>query len=516
MTELTAEMIQRGPGVDPELARRKRASIQQLRSVRERLTSSSGLRRAFDHELLRMFARQRSSAALTMVLLAGALAVVASGWTTPAPAFVWLSMMCAAMTASLMLGRRFLELPEKDVEIPLWRRRFILAELLQGLCWAVFVGLLFTAPQASAKIFLFFTVLVVSAATAMVSTTIVTAVYAGLAPMGVMLIAQLFPFDDLNKIAIAIAAIAGQGYFVLLAHRQFKSAVASLEFQSEKDALIAELEQAKANSDEARRRAEESNIAKSQFLATMSHELRTPLNAILGFSEVIKNELFGPLQVPAYKEYIHDIHASGQHLLNLINEILDLSRVEAGRYELREEAIDLAALVEDCQHMLNLRAKARSITVHVAAEPHLPKVWADERAIRQAALNLLSNAIKFTPQGGEVEMKVGWTASGGQYLSVRDNGPGIPESEIPIVMTSFGRGSSALKSAEQGSGLGLPIVKGLIDLHGGTFTLRSKLREGTEVILTFPPQRVMDALAPVAGPLPTQTVPPRRHAARAA
>ncbi|WP_342358460.1 HAMP domain-containing sensor histidine kinase [Terrarubrum flagellatum] len=497
MAELTAEMIQRGPGADPELARRKRANVQQLRSVRERLTSSSGLQRAFDRELLRMFARQRSSAALTMLLLAGVLAVLGGNWIAPAPAFIWLSIMCATMTVSLMLGRRFLETDEQDVDIRVWRRRFVLAELLQGVSWAIFIGLLYGAPDPAARIFVFFVVLVVSAATAMVSTSIANVILAGIGPMALITIARCYPFTAVSDLGLAVACLAGQGYFVLLAHRQYASTVLGLEYQSEKDALIAELEQAKANSDEARRRAEESNIAKSQFLATMSHELRTPLNAILGFSEVIKNELFGPMQVPAYKEYIQDIHASGQHLLNLINEILDLSRVEAGRYELKEEPVDLASLVEDCQHMLNLRARARSINVRVSAEPNLPKVWADERAMRQATLNLLSNAIKFTPQGGDVELKVGWTASGGQYLSVRDNGPGIPTDEIPIVMSSFGRGSSALKSAEQGSGLGLPIVKGLVDLHGGTFTLRSKLREGTEVLITLPPQRVMDALAPV-------------------
>jgi two-component system cell cycle sensor histidine kinase PleC len=513
MAELTAEMIQRGPGVDPDLARRKRRGVQELRSVRERLTSSSGLQRAFDHELLRMFARQRSSAALIMVLLAGTLAVVAGNWIATTSAFVWLSVMCATMTVSLILGRRFLDTPEQNIDSRIWRRRFILAESLQGLSWAIFLALLYATGDPAAKSFLFFTVLTVSAATAMVSTTIANAVFASLTPMTMVLLVKGMPFDDINKLGFTIAAIGAQVYFVLLSQRQYKSAVAGLEFQSEKDALIAELEQAKANSDEARRRAEESNIAKSQFLATMSHELRTPLNAILGFSEVIKNELFGPLQVPAYKEYINDIHASGQHLLNLINEILDLSRVEAGRYELKEEAIDLANLVEDCQHMLNLRAKARSITVRVQAESHLPKIWADERAIRQVTLNLLSNAIKFTPQGGEVDLKVGWTASGGQYLSVTDNGPGIPENEIPIVLSSFGRGSSALKSAEQGSGLGLPIVKGLVDLHGGSFTLRSKLREGTEVVITIPPQRVMDALAPMAH---APAAPERKSAARVA
>jgi two-component system cell cycle sensor histidine kinase PleC len=131
-------------------------------------------------------------------------------------------------------------------------------------------------------------------------------------------------------------------------------------------------------------------------------------------------------------------------------------------------------------------------------EPDMPRLWADERAVRQICLNLLSNAIKFTPQHGEIWLKVGWTASGGQYMSVKDTGPGIPEEEIPVVLASFGQGSNSIKSAEQGAGLGLPIAKNLIDLHGGTFTLKSKLRIGTEVIVTFPPERVMSALGPIS------------------
>jgi two-component system cell cycle sensor histidine kinase PleC len=129
-------------------------------------------------------------------------------------------------------------------------------------------------------------------------------------------------------------------------------------------------------------------------------------------------------------------------------------------------------------------------------------MWADERAVRQICLNLLSNAIKFTPQGGEVWLQAGWTSAGGQYMLVKDTGPGIPEEEIPIVLASFGQGTNAIKSAEQGTGLGLPIAKSLIDLHGGTFALKSKLREGTEVLITFPPERVMAALGPMHEPAP--------------
>jgi two-component system cell cycle sensor histidine kinase PleC len=191
------------------------------------------------------------------------------------------------------------------------------------------------------------------------------------------------------------------------------------------------------------------------------------------------------------------------HLLGLINEILDLSRIEAGKYELNEESTSLAGIVEDCHHLLKLRATNRGITMHDMFENDLPRLWADERAVRQICLNLLSNAIKFTPQGGEIWLKVGWTASGGQYMSVKDTGPGIPEEEIPIVLASFGQGSNSIKSAEHGAGLGLPIAKSLVDLHGGSFSLKSKLRIGTEVVVTFPPERVVAAMATM-----TEAAPP--------
>jgi two-component system cell cycle sensor histidine kinase PleC len=226
----------------------------------------------------------------------------------------------------------------------------------------------------------------------------------------------------------------------------------------------------------------------------MSHELRTPLNAILGFSEVMAHEVLGPIENPAYREYARDIHSSGQHLLTLINEILDLSRIEAGRYQLNEEPLNLAELVDDCCRMMELKAHKKQIRIVKQFEPRLPRLYADERAVRQIALNLLSNAIKFTSTDTEVRVRVGWTAGGGQYIAVKDHGPGIPPDELPLVLSAFGQGAIAIKSAEQGTGLGLPIVQGLIQLHGGTLDLQSKLREGTEAIAAFPPARVMEEL----------------------
>jgi two-component system, cell cycle sensor histidine kinase PleC len=336
----------------------------------------------------------------------------------------------------------------------------------------------------------------------MVASSLPIAVFAATVPVTAAIALDFALKGNLQDYVLATMALAAEGYFALLAYRLYSTMLATLHARAEKDALIAELEQAKAISDDARRRAESANIAKSSFLAQMSHELRTPLNAILGFSEVMKDEIFGRHGVAAYKGYSNDIHSSGVHLLGLINEILDLSRIEAGRYELNEEPISLSLVVDDCHHLLQLRAKNRGLTIRQVFEPDLPRLWADERAIRQICLNLLSNAIKFTPQSGEIWLKVGWTASGGQYMSVRDTGPGIPEEEIPVVLSSFGQGSNAIKSAEQGAGLGLPIAKSLVDLHGGTFTLRSKLRVGTELIVTFPPERVMAALAPLAEPAP--------------
>jgi two-component system cell cycle sensor histidine kinase PleC len=361
---------------------------------------------------------------------------------------------------------------------------------MHGMAWSLLLLLFVQVDAPGAKVFVTTALLVVSALTVMLSATIPLAVYTGLTPIILGIMVFFWDRRDMDSVTMALMAASAQLFFIFLANRLYASSVASIVFRAEKDALIAELETANANSDEARRKAEEANLAKSRFLATMSHELRTPLNAILGFSEVMKNEIFGGHANAAYKEYSADIHGSGQHLLNLINEILDLSRIEAGRYQLNEEPVSLAYVAEDCVHLMALKARSKDIRIVEDYETGMPRLMADERALRQVALNLLSNAVKFTSTGGEVRIRVGWTAGGGQYLAIRDNGPGIPEDEIPVVLSAFGQGTIAIKSAEQGTGLGLPIVQGLVAMHGGTFDIRSKLREGTEVVVTFPAWRV--------------------------
>ncbi|MFN3687869.1 sensor histidine kinase [Salinarimonas sp.] len=497
-------------------SRRRRKVAQDLRAAREKLTSSTGLERAFEIELVRIFAQNRVGAAILLFLLAAAIAGAATTWIGMTSMLFWLAIASCVIGIMLGLARRFINDRQPEDKLHVYRRVFVLGELLHGLAWAYVLQLLSQGVSEDARIFTLFCAVMVTAVMATLSATIPTAVYAGLAP--IVLVVALYPLQVGTPEAMMLSGMvfAAQVFFVLLTRRLYASAVAALQSRAEKDTLFVELEQAKANSDEARRRAEEANLAKSRFLATMSHELRTPLNAILGFSEVMKNESFGKHAIPAYRDYSADIHASGQHLLTLINEILDLSRIEAGRYELNEEGIDLGHVIDECRHMMTLRAKGKQQTIKVLADETLPRIWADERAIRQIVLNLLSNAVKFTPQAGEILVKAGWTSSGGQYISVKDNGPGIPEEEIPVVMSSFGRGTWALKTAEQGSGLGLPIVKGLVDLHGGQFQLRSKPREGTEVIVTLPANRVMNALPAVAVPPEAKSDPNDRRVASAA
>jgi two-component system cell cycle sensor histidine kinase PleC len=477
-----------------------------MREARERLTSAGAGSIAFDYELLRLYAEGRKAAAAPQVILSVAIGAMTTLWLPPFFVGFWLAQLLSAAGLAWLLAIRFLRQEKATVKARAWQARFIFAEASNGVSWAIFAVLMIGVGDPWATTYVMVVFMLAAAIHTVVTALVPLAVYAAIVPIALAILLFMRPISLQGPIApLSLLALGTLLYFVILARRIYASQLDSLAFQAEKDMLIAELEQAKANSDEARRRAEEASLAKSRFLATMSHELRTPLNAILGFSEVMQNELFGPHAVPAYREYSNDIHASGEHLLMLINEILDLSRVEAGRYDLKEEAVSLPGVIEDCRHLLALRARKRGVTLNEIVEPNMPRIWADERALRQIALNLLTNAIKFTPQNGLVTVKVGWTTAGGQYFSVKDNGPGIPEAEIPVIMSSFGRGSMAQKNADEGTGLGLPIVKGLVELHGGAFTLRSKLREGTEVIVVFPPERVMNALPQLD---PDQETPP--------
>jgi two-component system cell cycle sensor histidine kinase PleC len=383
------------------------------------------------------------------------------------------------------------------VRVDKWREVFVSLELASGIAWAGMAVVGLGATDAISHVFVLASLIVVLAIRMTFASAVMTILYVGTIPMTLAVCVRLLLQGHPFYLAMAAMAVGLHVYFVFLAKGLNSTALAMLEFRAEKDALIAEIEEEKSISDEARRRAEAANVAKSRFLATMSHELRTPLNAILGFSEVMKSQLLGPIENASYREYADSIHDSGRHLLQLINEILDLSRIEAGRYELNEEAVRLAEIVEDCHRLLALRADSKGLQVVLDFARGLDQLWADERAIRQICLNLMSNALKFTPRGGRITLSVAATADGGQTLIIKDTGPGIPKEEIPRVMQAFGQGSLAHQTAEGGTGLGLPIVQSLVSLHGGTFELRSELRKGTEAVVCFPKGRVLRTMPPL-------------------
>jgi two-component system cell cycle sensor histidine kinase PleC len=309
-----------------------------------------------------------------------------------------------------------------------------------------------------------------------------------LAPLQAFLTPQ---FSDAYTRALTMAAI-GPVYVVfisLLTRRNIKRAIAAVLLVEERNHLLTELMQAKQESDRGRERAEAASVAKSQFLANMSHELRTPLNAILGFSEMIASRMFAGDPERNF-EYAQLIHSSGGHLLALINDILDLAKIEAGRWKLEEGEQDLHRIAGDALQLVTWRTKDSNAVLQNTIDPNLSLIYADERAVKQILLNLLSNAVKFTPKGGRVTAFARMDADGGLAFGVSDTGIGIAAEDQKRVFDSFGQGKHDIAITDKGTGLGLAIVKGLSESHDGHVTLWSEVGKGTRVTVHLPASRV--------------------------
>ncbi|MGF1592700.1 MAG: sensor histidine kinase [Kiloniellaceae bacterium] len=262
------------------------------------------------------------------------------------------------------------------------------------------------------------------------------------------------------------------------------------ELQTAFNAMAEAMERSKRDEQEARLRAEEANRSKSAFLANMSHELRTPLNAVLGFSEVILAETFGKIGSARYTEYLGDIRTSARHLLALINDLLDLSRIEAGAMKLDDNWISLGDVLDESSAMFRENCARKGVTLRLEAPGDEIAILADERALRQILINLLSNAVRHTPAGGEVVLGARPASEGRLEIFVADTGVGIPAADIERVLQPFEQVTRDQGRPQEGTGLGLSIVKQLIDLHGGELTLESEVGKGTRVTFTLPADRV--------------------------
>ncbi|HCX66304.1 MAG TPA: PAS domain-containing sensor histidine kinase, partial [Rhodobiaceae bacterium] len=250
---------------------------------------------------------------------------------------------------------------------------------------------------------------------------------------------------------------------------------------------------------DARDVAELANASKSQFLANMSHELRTPLNAIIGFSEVMNGELFGPIENERYKDYVGDIHKSSSHLLSLINDILDLSKIEADRYELYEEELEVFDVVASCEKMMRHRSEEAGVNLDVTVEEGLPLLMADKRALRQIVLNLVSNAVKFTPKGGNIELAAFLEPDHRMAFRVTDTGIGMEKKDIPVAFEPFRQiGKESSVYSTEGTGLGLPLTRALARMHGASLVIESEPGIGTTITIRMPHERTMLAEQRVA------------------
>ena len=449
-------------------------------------------RHALELSELRIYARNRSSIDRIALFLPVIVGASLTQWFGLLEVSVYIIIILAASSLHSYLCRRFISkvIDPSPEEIRRWfyiiaGTRVFYSTLFSSIAYVFWI------PGAVENHIMIMTALVFTEGAITAQSTSHHAIsIANLIPVGAALVIP--PLQEGGALYGTLAMLM-TFYILYFAKLGMKSAETSnllISLYNTNKALVSELEEANQESQEARRQAENANHAKSAFLAKMSHEIRTPLNTILGFAEILAATDPKERTAARQTEYAASIQESGLHLMRLINDILDLSRIEAGRFELNEEKVDIRDVTSSCLRTLTVLADAKSLTLSVNSDPHLPPLWADERALRQIMFNLLSNAIKFTPENGEIRIGHHLIETGALALSVSDTGVGIAAVDIPKVMETFGQARHNLNVMQKGSGLGLPIVKGLCDVHGASFDIASTKGIGTTISITFPPARV--------------------------
>jgi two-component system cell cycle sensor histidine kinase PleC len=423
-----------------------------------------------------------------MPVFAAIICVMFSRWVETTRLVIWFTLLTLSVIPLGVVSHRFQRTQPATREERVWVARATLAYLLFACVWASMVIFLWVPTSEIAQmIIVMLLACTVAGNGALVGASrplaiVVFAVYGSACVIA--------PVRSGGLIFNSIAALAFffDLYLAYMSSQIYATARDMLMLRNDKSDLIVELAKAKTESDTARDRAEAASRAKSEFLANMSHELRTPLNAILGFSELISSHAFAT-NVEKHHEYAGLIHGSGQHLLALINDVLDLAKIEAGGISLRDSEIDLGSLVDEAMSMMAPKAVAGDCRLHGKFDHSLPLLIADERSVKQVLLNILSNAVKFTPPGGEVTVFARQESDGSLSFGVGDTGIGISEEDQARVFQKFGQGRHDVAIMDKGTGLGLPIAKGLVEAHGGFMTLESAVGVGTRVTVTFPASR---------------------------
>jgi two-component system cell cycle sensor histidine kinase PleC len=445
--------------------------------------------RRLANEQLRLALCNSRLNAWVMPVFAGIICWMFSRWIAMPTLLAWWLAVAISGIPLAYVGHKFLSASETERAERNWTTPSAIALAIVAVCWSAQGYFLWSPGNPLNHMFVLLILGCTLAANAALNGSSKPMAITGFAIYGLTSVAT--PLQDSNPLyhGVAIMAVFYIGYLAHLSQTFYMTARDMLLLRDDKNELIEALARSKADSDEARKRAEAANRTKSEFLANMSHELRTPLNAIIGFSDMINSGVFPDKTL----EYSGLVNESGHHLLSLINDILDLAKIEAGRLTLQESDVDLRLTIADCLSLMHAKAIAANIELSARIAPDLPQVFADDRALRQIIINLLSNAVKFTPPGGKVEVEAEHQSDGTIAISVTDNGIGIATEDLQRVFENFGQGRHDVVSNDKGTGLGLPIVKGLLAAHGGSIALKSEPGTGTCVTIILPATRMRAA-----------------------
>ena len=395
-------------------------------------------------------------------------------------------VVTAAMGASALMATAYQYYDDNEGDVYSWLQCFVMIQAFGSAAWGLMPWLCWEAGNPLNHMFLAACVMAVMATLVAARGSNMKMYVANLLPLSIMAASRFFLGDSFADTLMGLGApfVAMQMLFTGRPLVLRMGDDARLRFKVED--LARELEETRDEALKKRFEAEAANASKTAFLANMSHELRTPLNAILGFSEIIAQECFGPVGSDRYRDYAGDIHASGAHLLSLINDLLDVAKIEAGRMDIAPKILDAGRTFDIALKLIGTKARDKSQALDITVDPDAPPLYGDERAIKQILINLASNAIKFTPVGGRIEV-VGSRAPGGDFqIMVRDNGPGIPRDKLDHIFQPFNQVDNRFDRQAGGTGLGLALVKGLSQLHGGRAWLESEYGRGCAVFVVLP------------------------------
>jgi len=396
----------------------------------------------------------------------------------------------AAMGASALMATAYQHYDDSEGDAESWLQCFVMTQAFGSAAWGLLPWLCWEKGDALNHMFLAACVMAVIAGLVVARGSNMRMYVANLLPLSLMTAGRFLLGDTVTDMVMGVAApfVAFQMWYTGRPLVLRMGEDARLRFKVED--LARELEETRDEALRKRFEAETANASKTAFLANMSHELRTPLNAILGFSEIIAQECFGPVGSERYRDYAGDIHSSGAHLLSLINDLLDVAKIEAGRMDLAPHALDAGRTFEIALKLIGTKAREKDQTLAIAVEGNAPGLYADERALKQILINLVSNAVKFTPLGGRIEVIGSRAANGDFQIMVRDNGPGIPREKIDSIFQPFNQVDNRFDRQAGGTGLGLALVRGLAELHGGRAWMESEMGRGCSVFVTLPVEKV--------------------------